>query len=133
MLKNLPASVRIPKYDRDAASTGIVHFGPGAFHRAHVAWFIEKLLEQDSRWGISAVSLHSRDVRDALAPQQNLYSLTLRGETLTRQIIGAIREVLVAPENVAAVLTRLAAPTTRVVTMTVTEKGYCLNGEGSLN
>ncbi len=134
MLKNLPTSVRVPQLrpgchvHRASCISGPAHF------IAHMARGSSRSCwSRISRWGISAVSLRNRDVRDALAPQQNLYSLTLRGETLTRQIIGALREVLVAPENVAAVLTRLAAPTTRVVTMTVTEKGYCLNGEGSLN
>jgi fructuronate reductase len=112
---------------------GIVHFGPGAFHRAHQAWFIEKLLADDSRWGICAVSLRSSDVRDALAPQHNLYSLALRGESMGFQVIGAIREILIASESSQAVLQRLAAPTTRVVTATVTEKGYCLTGDGLLN
>ncbi len=114
-----------PAYDRrTAVDPDIVHFGPGAFHRAHQAWFVEKLLAHDRRWGISAVSLRSSDVRDALTPQQNLYTLVLRGETIAYQVIGAIREILVAPESPQAVLQRLAAPTTHVVTATVTEKGY---------
>ncbi len=138
LLASLPTTVGRPSYDRGSVTPGVVHFGPGAFHRAHQAWFIEKLLADDPRWGISAVSLRSGDVRDALGPQQNLYSLVLRGETLRYQVIGAIQEILVAPESPQTVLQRLAAPTTRVVTATVTEKGYYSTGgdltrDGSLN
>lgn len=132
-LGHLPASVATPKYDRQKLSTGIVHLGPGAFHRAHQAWFIESLLAQDSRWGICAVSLRNPDVRDALAPQDNLYTIAVRDETISYEVIGAIREMLVAPESSAAVLQRLCAPSTHIVTITVTEKGYCLAGDGSLD
>src|SRR4051794_40564793 len=79
LLASLPEAIASPAYDRRTVASGIVHFGPGAFHRAHQAWFAEKLLAHDRRWGISAVSLRSSDVRDALAPQQNLYTLVLRG------------------------------------------------------
>lgn len=132
LLAGLPDAVGRPAYDRRTVVAGIVHFGPGAFHRAHQAWFVEKLLAHDRRWGISAVSLRSSDVRDALEPQQNLYTVALRGESISYQVIGAIREILVAPESPQAVLQRLAAPTTQVVTATVTEKGYLPTGAGSL-
>ncbi len=132
LLASLPGAVARPAYDRRTVLTGIVHFGPGAFHRAHQAWFVERLLADDRRWGISAVSLRSSDVRDALEPQQNLYTLALRGKTISYQVIGAVREMLVAPESPQTVLRRLAAPTTRVVTATVTEKGYLSTGAGSL-
>ena len=112
---------------------GIVHFGPGAFHRVHQAWFVDKLLEHDPRWGISAVALRSTEVRDALEPQDCLYTLATLDETVSYQIIGAHREVLVAPQDPVRVLGRLSAPSTRVVTITVTEKGYCLDGAGNLD
>jgi fructuronate reductase len=110
-----------------------VHFGPGAFHRAHQAWFFESMLAHDPRWGISAVSLRSTDVRDALAPQDHLYTIAIRDEVISYQVIGALRELFVAPENPEAVLARLCAPTTHLVTITVTEKGYCLAADGSLD
>ena len=132
-LGHLPAPIATPEYDRNALSTGIVHLGPGAFHRAHQAWFIESLLAQDPRWGICAVSLRNPDVRDALAAQDNLYTIAVRDETISCEVVGAIRELLVAPENPEAVLTRLCAPATHIVTITVTEKGYCLAGDGSLD
>lgn len=132
-LREVPATVAKPRYARGGVSTGIVHLGPGAFHRAHQAWFVEKLLERDPRWGICGVSLRSRDVRDALAEQDCLYTLVVRDEQISHEVIGAIREVLVAPEDREAVFQRLCAPTTHIVSITVTEKGYCLAGDGSLD
>jgi fructuronate reductase len=122
-----------PRYDRAAVEVGIVHFGPGAFHRAHQAWFVDELLAQDPRWGICAVSLRNKEVQEALAPQDGLYTLATLDETLSYRVIGALREILVAPQNPGATLERLAAPTTRVVTITVTEKGYCLDPDGKLD
>lgn len=122
-----------PAYERRDVSTGIVHLGPGAFHRAHQAWFIEQLLAQDPRWGICGVSLHSPGVRDALAPQDNLYTLVSLGATIQHQVIGALTQLLVAPASPEAVLERLSHPATRVVTITVTEKGYCLDAAGNLD
>jgi fructuronate reductase len=132
-LAKVARGVARPAYDRNAVNIGVVHFGPGAFHRAHQAWFFESLLAQDPRWGISAVSLRSTDVRDALAPQDHLYTLAIRDAAISYQVIGAIRELFVAPENPEAVLARLCAPTTHLVTLTVTEKGYCLGADGSLD
>jgi fructuronate reductase len=123
-------SVTRPRYDRSAMDVGIVHFGPGAFHRVHQAWFVESVLAKgDLRWGICGVSLRNRDVRDALAPQDGLYTLAVCDEPSAYQIIGSLREILVAPENPERVLQRLASPHTHVVTITVTEKGYCLAGK----
>src|SRR3546814_1482176 len=74
---DLPAAIR----------TGIVHFGPGAFHRAHQASYVDTLLDSDPRWGIAAVSLRSAGTVDALARQDGLYSLTTLGrETGIRAI-----------------------------------------------
>jgi fructuronate reductase len=133
LLATLAPQVQRPRYDRRALATGIVHFGPGAFHRAHQAWFVENLLPHDLRWGISAVSLRSTAVRDALAPQDGLYTLVTLDAEVSYQVIGALREILVAPEDSQQVLQRLSAPATRVVTITVTEKGYCLTPDGGLD
>ncbi len=132
-LASLAPQVQRPQYDRGRLATGIVHFGPGAFHRAHQAWFVENLLSRDPGWGICAVSLRSTDVRDALAPQDGLYTLVTLDAEISYQVIGALREILVAPEDPERVLQRLSAPATRVVTITVTEKGYCLTPDGSLD
>ena len=131
-LSRLPADVARPGYDRQALRCGIVHLGVGAFQRAHLAAATEAAVQTsgDLRWGIAGVSLRHADTRDALAPQGGLYTLALRDaaddgtarETL--QIIGTLTEVLVAPENPRAVLERIAHTDTRIVSLTVTEKGY---------
>jgi fructuronate reductase len=125
--------VALPAYDRDRVTVGVVHFGPGAFHRAHQAFYFDRLLATDPRWGVCAVSLKSPGVRDALQPQDGLYTLAQLDAETTFRVVGAIVEVLVAPEDPPAVFARLAAPMTRMVTLTVTEKGYCLTGDGRLD
>ncbi|UNK58380.1 mannitol dehydrogenase family protein [Pseudoxanthomonas daejeonensis] len=132
--------VAVPAYDRDATRIGIVHFGPGAFHRAHQAAYIDDLLGTDPAWAISAVSLHSAGVRDALRPQDGLYTLALPGDARADasasdgaprlRVIGSIRELLCARDEAAAVLARLADRDVRLVTLTITEKGYCLSADG---
>jgi fructuronate reductase len=122
-----------PDYDRASTRIGTVHFGPGAFHRAHQAFYFDRLLERDGSRAICAVSLKSSLVRDALVPQNGLYTLIELDAHPTLRVIGAIREVLVAIEDPGVVDSRLAAPDTSLVTITVTEKGYCLDGAGELD
>lgn len=132
-LTDAKPALQRPRYDREHIQIGIVHFGPGAFHRAHQAFYVDELLALDPRWGISAVSLQSPGVRDALEPQGSLYTLAILDKKPTFRAIGAIKEVLVAPETPEKVFARLVAPSTQVVTITVTEKGYCLDAAGALN
>lgn len=132
-LAETSSRVRRPHYQRTSITPGVVHFGPGAFHRAHQAAYFDRLLAADPRWGICAVSLRSPGVRDALAPQDGLYTLVELGEETRLRVIGSIIEVLVAAEAPELVARRLAAPSTRLVTLTVTEKGYCLAPDGSLD
>lgn len=132
-LEDAAPQVRRPHYRRAAITTGIVHFGPGAFHRAHQAAYFDRLLAADPRWGICAVSLRSPGVRNALVPQDGLYTLVELGEETRLRVIGSIAEVLVAAETPDLVALRLAAPSTRLVTLTVTEKGYCLDPGGELD
>jgi fructuronate reductase len=132
-LGGLRPEIRRPAYERTKLRPGIVHFGPGAFHRVHQAWFVDELLARDDRWSICGVSLRSPQVCDALGPQEGLYTLAILDETISFQVIGSLRELLVAPQNPEHVLGRLCAPTTRVVTITVTEKGYCLDSAGALD
>ena len=118
---------------RKGATIGAVHFGPGAFHRAHQAFYFNELMARDPSWGLSCVSLKSAAVRDALVPQDGLYVLAQLQREPSLTVIGSILEMLVAPENPEAVLARLASPQVRWVSGTVTEKGYCLNGAGELD
>lgn len=128
-LAALPAHVIRPAHDRAAVRTGVVHLGLGAFHRAHQALVFERALAAgDRRWGITGASLRSPRARDQLAPQDGLYTIVERDGAAERlQVIGAIRRVLVAPEDPAALVAALAAPDTHIVTLTVTEKGYRLD------
>jgi fructuronate reductase len=123
----------LPTYDRDATRFGIVHIGPGAFHRAHQAYYVDTLLHSDKRWAISALSLKSTGLRDALKDQQGLYTLVELGAAPRARVIGAIREMLVGATDREAAFARLAARDTRIVSLTVTEKGYCLDAKNRLD
>jgi fructuronate reductase len=124
-LDRLPKSIQKPGYDRSAIATGIVHLGLGAFHRAHQAAYTDTLLADDPRWGILGVSLRSADTRDALQPQDGLYSVSAAdGRDIKRRVVGALTGIMVAPEDPAGLIARLADPAARIVSTTVTEKGY---------
>jgi len=132
-LDQLKPGVKKPGYDPRQLKIGVVHFGPGAFHRAHQAAYFDTMAGFDARWGICGVSLHSAGVRDALAPQDGLYTLAILDEEIDYQIIGSLREILVAPENPEMVFERLSRPEVEIVTSTVTEKGYCLKVSGAID
>jgi fructuronate reductase len=132
-LPHSPPEVLRPHYDRASTRIGTVHFGPGAFHRAHQASYFDRLLEKDGSRAICAVSLKTASVPDALTPQDGLYTLVELDEAPTVRVIGAIRELLVATEDPAAVSRRLCDPDTSLITITVTEKGYCLDGGSELD
>ncbi len=130
----IAATTAVPGYDRQACSTGIVHLGPGAFHRAHQAVYIDNVLAQgETSWALCGVSLRSSQVRDSLMAQNNLYTLAILDEQVQFRVIGAIRELLTASQQAPVVIERLSAATTRVVTLTITEKGYCLTPAGDLD
>jgi len=132
-LAHLPRGVERPRYGLDQIGIGVVHLGPGAFHRAHQAWYFEDALATDPRWGISAVSLKSAALRDALEPQDGLYTVAVLDASIRYRVIGSLRERLVANADRESVFARLAAPATRIVTLTITEKGYCLGADGALD
>ncbi|MDQ2076035.1 mannitol dehydrogenase family protein [Marinimicrobium sp. ABcell2] len=132
----LPADVQVPTYNRAQMKTGIVHLGIGAFHRAHQAFYTEAVLNRfGGDWGILGASLRSPTVREQLAPQDGLYTLVERatdGERL--QVIGAVQSVLVGPEDPSALVAAMASPEVKIVSLTVTEKGYCHDpATGNLN
>lgn len=130
-LGDVPATVAAPR-SRAGGDIGIVHFGPGAFHRAHQASYVDTVLEHDPRWGIAAVSMRSAGTVAALAAQEGLYTLAIRDEAPALRVIGAHRRFL-APDAAAQTLALLASPGVRLVTSTVTEKGYCLAADGTLD
>ncbi|MFK4641984.1 mannitol-1-phosphate/altronate dehydrogenase [Bradyrhizobium ottawaense] len=126
-LDRLPPAVRRPAYDRSRITPGIVHLGLGAFHRAHQAVVIDDCLASgSSSWGIVGASLRSPDTRDALAPQDHLYTVAVRAaEGTEHRVIGALLDSVVSREKPAALVERMADPAIRIVSLTVTEKGYC--------
>jgi fructuronate reductase len=132
-LGSLPRGVLRPAYDRARTRIGVAHFGPGAFHRAHQTFFLDRMLGADPNLAVCAVSLRSDAVRQALQPQDGLYSLVEREAEPSIRVIGAIRELLTAPRDPQAVFRTLADPGLRYITTTVTEKGYCLAPGGALD
>ncbi len=132
-LGKLPATVKVPGYVREQTRIGIVHLGPGAFHRAHQAVYTDDALAFGGHWGICAVSMRSRGVKENLAEQDNLYTLAVIDNDSRNQVIGAIKEVLVLGDDREQVMTRLCSPETHIISLTITEKGYCLNGDGGLD
>jgi fructuronate reductase len=114
------------RYDRASVTPGIVHLGVGAFQRAHLAAYVDALLERDPSWGIVGASLRRPDTRQALAPQDFLYTLAVRSGAGTElRVIGALLEVLDAATQRDLLLATMADPRIRLVSLTVTEKGYC--------
>lgn len=128
-LDDLPADVVRPAYDRAAVSCGVVHLGIGAFHRAHQAVVFDDALNAgDLRWGIVAASLRSPAVHGQMVPQDGLYTMLVRdGSAEQARIVGAVRDVIVAPQDPQRLIAAMAAPDTHIVTLTVTEKGYKLD------
>lgn len=134
-IDRLPGDVARFDYDRTAQRTGIVHLGIGAFHRAHQAVFTDAAMSAGDRdWAIVGASLRSPAVRDALAPQDGLYTVTEKGADGERsRLIGAIRDVMVASDAPDDLRLALASPGVAIVTLTVTEKGYHRRADGSLD
>lgn len=132
-LEALPSDVARPAYDRSATRIGIVHFGPGVFHRTHQALYVERLLEKDPRWAICGVSLRGIAIEEELGPQEGLYTCAELSEEPHFQVVGSIREALAARRHPEAVMARLVAPQTAILTMTITEAGYCLTRDDELD
>jgi fructuronate reductase len=125
-LTALPAAVARPTYHARSIGVGIVHLGIGAFHRAQTAVFSDDALALDQgNWGICGVSLRSAAVRDRLSPQGGVYTAVEKSPAgIRRRIIGSVREVLFLGDQREDVEMRLAAAETRIVSLTITEKGY---------
>src|SRR5206468_3666166 len=123
----------------DRVTPGIVHFGVGAFHRAHEAMFIDRILDADptAPWGICGVGLLPFDqrVRDVLRDQDCLYTLVTKAPdgAAEARVIGSIVAYLYAPDDPEAVLERLASAETRIVSMTITEGGYLIDEVGDFD
>ncbi|MEZ0352023.1 mannitol dehydrogenase family protein [Mycobacterium sp. pR1184] len=127
-LSRLP--IDAPKYDRDSITVGIAHIGAGHFHRAHQAAYINLLQQQGLAhdWGICGVGVMPADwtMRDVLTDQDGLYTLILENPDGSRdaQVIGSIVDYRYAPDDPESALQVLAAPSTRIISLTITEGGY---------
>lgn len=142
-----PADTARPRLRRDAhpafppspvrpTQVGIVHLGIGAFHRAHQAVVTEDAARAtgEACWGILGVTQRSASVRQQLRPQGGVYTvLTVGPDGASPRVVGSVTDVAWPAEETPRVLAALAAPTTHVVTLTVTEKGYARRADGHLD
>lgn len=128
-----------PSYDRAAVQIGIVHFGVGGFHRAHQAMYVDRLLEmgQATEWGICGVGILANDRRmaEVMRDQDGLYTLLLEHPDGHREarVIGSIVDYRYAPDDPEGVIELLAAPTTRIISLTITEGGYYIDSAPEIN
>ncbi len=132
-LASLPPGVRGPGFDPAALTPGIVHLGLGGFARAHLARYTHALMEQDPaalRFGIVGAGLLPSDRRmaECLQPQDALYALVERSsEAEAVTVIASLCAVVFAGESSAALLDAIDDPRVAIVSLTVTEHGYCLD------
>ncbi|AUM04476.1 MULTISPECIES: mannitol dehydrogenase family protein [Enterobacter] len=127
----LPAQVQQPRYDRQQLRSRIVHFGFGAFHRAHQALLTNRVLnEKGGDWGICEISLFSGDVlMSQLRAQDHLFTVLEKGaEGNEAIIVGAVHECLNAKlDSLPAIIEKFCEPQVAIVSLTITEKGYCID------
>lgn len=127
----LPDGVQTPRYDRQQLKTRMVHFGFGAFHRAHQALLTDRVLNaQGGDWGICEISLFSGDtLMRQLREQDHLYTVLEKGADGNQAIIvGAVNECLNAKlDSLAAIIEKFCEPQVAIVSLTITEKGYCID------
>jgi mannitol 2-dehydrogenase len=122
--------IDVPTYDRSTLQCGVVHIGAGNFHRAHQAMYFDDLARSgiSKQWGVTGVSLHSREVKDLLSAQDGLYTVVQRGhDRQTARVVGSIGSYHYAPNDGAKVRAALADPQTHVVSLTITGNGYFLD------
>ncbi len=129
-LQSLATTVAIPSYDRRRVRTGMVHIGVGGFHRAHQAMYADRLMNDGLAldWGICGVGVlpSDRRMKQALTAQDGLYTLVVKHPdgSLRPRIVGSLVEYLLAPDDPTAVVEKLADPGIRIVSLTITERGY---------
>ena len=129
IMQTYRGSATLPRYNRSDLTAGVLHIGVGAFHRAHQAVYIDSLLKDSPNWGIIGVSMQNTSTRSALGPQDCLYSVGVRDAgNISVRVIGSLMSLQQGGE---AAIAAIADPRIRLVTLTVTEKGYV--GGGSAN
>lgn len=127
LLSRLPSAVQKPSYDRTALTPGMAHIGVGAFHRCHQAEYTDDLLSRRfDRWGVVGINIRAPHLSDTLGRQGGLYTRLIREDTkVEARVIGSIVSVVDSQESAAPALDVLASADIEMVTLTVTEKGYC--------
>jgi mannitol 2-dehydrogenase len=128
-LSMIPDRVSIPEYNRSAIRTGIVHVGVGNFHRSHEAYYTDRLLRKGEKdWGICGICLMDRDLNmyNTLTNQDGLYSLVVKEADGSQvvSVIGSIVDCLYAPADPGAVISVMADPGVKIISLTITEGGY---------
>ncbi len=136
-LAQISQTAQIPEYDRSKIKCGIMHMSIGGFHRSHQAVYVDNLLSQGSKdWGICAIGLMPQDQENIqkLQAQGNLYTVLERNsESDVARVVGSIIETIHAPSSPQKVLERLADEDIRILSLTVTEKGYCYDNKSNLD
>ncbi|MCA1668530.1 MAG: mannitol dehydrogenase family protein [Thermomicrobia bacterium] len=123
----LDPRVVVPTYDRSSLTPAIAHFSVGGFHRSHQLLYLDELAQRGitMEWGVTGIGLRRPNMRDALASQDNLYTVLERGDHEDQaRVVGVLMDYLLAPDDPAAVLALLADARTRLVTLTITRDGY---------
>ena len=131
-LMKLRPEVARPSYDRGVLKQHTVHVGVGGFHRAHQAEYLDDLLHlpDTERWGECGLGVLTSDdrMREALAGQDYLYTVVERSaEVQSARVIGSMTGYVYAPEDREAAIEKMAAPETRIVSLTITEGGYFID------
>lgn len=123
-----------PAYTPEDHGVGIVHLGLGNFARAHLLSYTDTVLAQKGGdWRVTGVSLRGTAVADSLNPQDGRYTLITRGLVTEARVIGALDRVLSGPKVGQDVLNAMISPGCRIVSLTVTEKGYGISSDGRLD
>ena len=131
-LNELPPHIKIPKYNRSKLTAGIVHIGVGNFHRAHQAWYLHQLMQQDEAhdWAICGASVRASDIirRTKLVKQDFLTTLIeLDPNGYSAEIVGSMIDYTSIEEDNSSLIKRLIQPEIRIVSLTITEGGYYID------
>ena len=132
-IRDLTKRISCPSYNREDINIGIVHIGVGGFHRAHQAYYLHQLHEQNAapEWGICGVGIREADrkIYDILKKQNELYTLVIKhpGGKIQSQVIGSVLDFLLGADHPNKVIERMAHPDTKIVSLTITEGGYNFN------
>ena len=138
-LKDIPAQLKRPSYQREDVKTGIVHIGVGGFHRAHQAFYADELMERSGNldWGICGIGLREADrkIAEVFEKQDTLYTLIIRHPNghIDSRVIGSLVEYILAVDQPQEAIDKLANEQTKIVSLTITEGGYNINASGEFD